>query len=813
MEELHWSSFWFQLLKKDSERKLWHPEVELLFLLQGSGKIYFPDLKTVYTLKEKDIFVVNAFEVQEFELDSDGVALSFLISPEFVTDVAPELLRYRICCHSFLHVEEKQEAYDLLRKDLAQTFLEFYKKETGSAYSRSSTAAILGDLSHYFLDKEQPLENSGIQATMKLLTDYIHHHYQEHLTLDELAAHTYLSKTYISRSFTRCFGVTFTAYLDMLRLTLAARLLRGQGNLNEISEECGFANVNAMILAFKRYWGITPGEYRRMQKQENRSLESMVEWTEDQESFRTLMAYAKSSASEKPEVEKVTELALDVTKKKGRLSAHWKRLVNAGYARSLLDGKIQRELRYLQERIGFEYVRVKGILDDDMCLLRLDMNGTIVLNYACVDEGIDFILSLGAKPMLELGFMPGLLAENPTVFSMRNEIVSAPADFEKWEKLIRMFMEHLVKRYGRERVSLWLFAPWISPDFSDIRLIDREQYIRTYTSSARVIREVLPGALLIGPGSVDFEGCWPWFFAMCKEQNCVPDILSFRSYAAVSRQEEGVQLIGNNESFSFSVSKDEEFLAHMTERIRKQLQKDGLGSRPLVLEEWSNNIWQRDLCNDTCYKSAYLFKNILENNQQLNAMGYFALNDRLDEVPPSSETFHGGFGLFTQNDIPKSACLAMELLAKLGDTLLAQGDGYLVSEKEDEIQIFLYHYCHYDLLYRYRHVVNMSRTNREDVFVPKPPGAFYIRLQNLPEGEYMIRRYGITRTGGSSYDSWVRMGAPSPLREEELEFLRRTAYPGYSREQIRSTGGELAVKSNLAPQEVCLIRINRISGS
>ena len=33
---------------------------------------------------------------------------------------------------------------------------------------------------------------------------------------------------------------------------------------------------------------------------------------------------------------------------------------------------------------------------------------------------------------------------------------------------------------------------------------------------------------------------------------------------------------------------------------------------PLIVEEWSNNIWQRDLCNDTCYKSAYLFKNILE---------------------------------------------------------------------------------------------------------------------------------------------------------------------------------------------------------
>lgn len=148
-----------------------------------------------------------------------------MISPEFIADVAPELLHYKIHCRSFLHVEEKQSVYDLLRRDLAQAFLKLYKKEAGSAYSKSSVAAILGDLSHYFMDKTQPLESSGIQATMKTLTDYMHQHYQQHLTLDELAKHTYLSKTYISRCFSRCFGVSFTAYLDMLRLTLAVRLI------------------------------------------------------------------------------------------------------------------------------------------------------------------------------------------------------------------------------------------------------------------------------------------------------------------------------------------------------------------------------------------------------------------------------------------------------------------------------------------------------------------------------------------------------------------------------------------------------------
>ena len=45
MEDIYFDSFWFQLLKNDSERKIWHPEIEIIFLLQGKGRIYFSDLK------------------------------------------------------------------------------------------------------------------------------------------------------------------------------------------------------------------------------------------------------------------------------------------------------------------------------------------------------------------------------------------------------------------------------------------------------------------------------------------------------------------------------------------------------------------------------------------------------------------------------------------------------------------------------------------------------------------------------------------------------------------------------------------------
>lgn len=810
MEALHLKQCWFSLIRKGDTRELWRPELEIVFLLQGTGRIYSSDLKTAYALRETVIFVINSFEVQDFELDGDSSALSFSVSPQFINNVAPELLTHRINCRSFLYADEEQPAFHALRQDLARAFQMFYKRgNDGTAYAKSGAAAILEDLGRYFLDRSQRVEHSGAQESLQKITQYVQHNYRQRITLDELAKYTFLSKTYISRMFTRYLGISFTGYLELLRLSSATQLIAGQGTLEQVAQASGFPSVDAMTLAFKRHWGVTPGEYRRTVGQRGNAPAGAVFSEEGSALFASLLRYAEAPAPAGPAAACVRELTVDTAGRSNPIPEHWKRLLNVGYARSLTDAGIQGQLRRIQEKVGFEFFRIKGVLDDDMCLLRLDMNGNPVMNYAYLDEGIDFILSLGAKPMLELGFMPSLLAKDAQARSMRGSLVSAPKEIFRWRELIEGLMTHFVERYGGRTVALWLFSPWLSPDFIDMGLCGREEYARVYSASYRAIRAAVPNALIAGPGSTSFPAIWHWYLKMCRSEDCMPDILSFRAFAiAAEGDEDGMKLVGNNESFPFAVSGDEDYLAHMTQQIRDILRAEGLVDTPLILEEWSNNIWQRDLCNDTCYKSAYLFKNILENNGTLGAMGYFALNDRLDEIPPSPESFHGGFGLFTQDGIPKSACLAMELLAHLGDQLLYQDDGCLVSRRGDEIQIFLYHYSHYDLLYRYRHVSNISRTDREQVFTSREPRAFYIRLKNLPEASYRVRRYGITRSGGSSYDTWVRMGAPSPMNREERELLERLDCPRYCVERMEAAAGELHIRASLAPQDVWLVRIS-----
>lgn len=806
--------FGFTLLRKEDVREWWHPELEIIFILKGTGNVYFTDIKKEYTVRERDIFVINGFEMQNFKLEEDAIALSLSVALEFITSVSPEILKHKIICRSFLYAENNQEPFDVLRRDLAKAFQNQYKN-ANTPYFKSRMAALLEDLSRYFLDTGKPDDNKGKWELLKTSVTYIQHNYRENITLEDLAKQTFLSKTYISHSFTKCFGISFMEYLTQVRLSHAIRQMQGNAVLADIAYESGFLNVNAMIHAFKKYRGTTPGEYRKTLKKAKAAVRIEEEDKQvERDIFSSLMQYGEVTGKSESPVEKVKEISVDRNGRKQRVTPHWKRIMNAGYAKSLTDGTIQKEIRYLQEKVEFEYIRIKGVLDDDMCLLRMDMNGTIIMNYTYLDEVIEFILSVNAKPMLEVGYMPQLLAKKPAIHSMRSAAFSAPEDVEQWHALIQLFMEHLGKRFGREKVRNWLFAPWIPPDFIDFGLCSLSEYEETYCASYRAIKAVNENYLITGPGSAIYSHYLEWFIKMCRTKQCMPDIITFRSYATeeAKQEENGLKLIGNNESFPMAVSRDENFLKHGVKEIRNILQKEGLSHVPLILEEWSNNVWQRDLCNDTCYKSTYLFKNILENNYHLSAMGYFTLNDRIDEVPPTGETFHGGFGLFTKNDIPKSACRAMELLGQMGDRLLQKGEGYFITQRDKEIQIFLYNYSHYDLLYCYRHVVNMNRTSRYQAFVPKESQAFYIHFENAEAGQYEIRRYGITREGGSSYDAWVKMGAPEPMDAQEQEMLFNLSYPVYRKEcvEVNKEEAVLSIKASLEPLDVWLLKIKII---
>lgn len=111
-------------------------------------------------------------------------------------------------------------------------------------------------------DAEQEIETGNEQ--FNALLQYMRAHYAEHLQLKELAKRFYLNPTYCSELFNKKLGISFSRYLNQLRVERCCTLLRTTAkSAEEIAAQTGFVEGTHFHKVFKSITGETPGQYRR----------------------------------------------------------------------------------------------------------------------------------------------------------------------------------------------------------------------------------------------------------------------------------------------------------------------------------------------------------------------------------------------------------------------------------------------------------------------------------------------------------------------------------------------------------------------
>jgi AraC-like DNA-binding protein len=92
--------------------------------------------------------------------------------------------------------------------------------------------------------------------------EFLAQHYNENLTLAQLAAEAGLSRYHLIRTFQQATGLTPHAYLVNRRIeAVKGRLRRGE-TLAEIATATGFSDQAHLTRVFKAHVGVTPGAYR-----------------------------------------------------------------------------------------------------------------------------------------------------------------------------------------------------------------------------------------------------------------------------------------------------------------------------------------------------------------------------------------------------------------------------------------------------------------------------------------------------------------------------------------------------------------------
>ena len=252
----------------------WHAELEIVVIKKGIGliSVYF-DKRTVTSgdivfIRPGQLHSIEQYSTRVMEYENIILKPELLISGE--TDLCARqfitpLMKGELRCAAFLTpaVPGYPEISDCI------SHIDYLCERQPNGY-QLAVKGFLFQLLFLLISHQQ--KKSAIPALqtkslekIKTILKYVEEHYDEHITIDDMAALTFYSKSHFMKFFKAHMGTGFIEYLNDYRLTIAERLLRtSDASVLEIAEKSGFDNLSYFNRIFKRKYGQSPGKQRRL---------------------------------------------------------------------------------------------------------------------------------------------------------------------------------------------------------------------------------------------------------------------------------------------------------------------------------------------------------------------------------------------------------------------------------------------------------------------------------------------------------------------------------------------------------------------
>ncbi len=631
----------------------------------------------------------------------------------------------------------------------------------------------------------------------------------ENLRLKEIAEKFHYNSSYLSEKFKSLTGVNFKSYLDRLRLEkILSELLYTNKNINQIALESGFKNIKSFYRVFNNQFKQSPVElknnYPELKKINlNNEFGEINYFTNHFE--RIINTYQKNRKKSEEELQK--EVIIDSAAENQSLKPVWQKLINAGTAQSILDSNLRKQIKELQQEIGFEYLRFEGIFNDDLEVCKGESLENIHYNWKLVDNIVDFVLENNFKPFITLSYMPELLASKDKTIFYYQANFSPPSQINAWLDLIDAFIIHLINRYGIAEVKEWYFQVWTEFPHQGFHWAgSEEEYFDFYAQTARKIKDISQ-SLKVGPASESFfekNIITEKFLEFAESNNLAIDFYNINLYNnSVPVINEELDLSEfykestlDNIKFKF---KEKDYSLKIAEKIKKILSQS-YPEAELIATRWNVSWNSKEYVHDTAFMATYIIDNSLKLQSLLDGLGYLNLSDLISEWPINELPFFGGRGLINTEGIQKSGYYAYLILSELGDKIIEQGDNYIITTNGEDIQILIYNYAYLNQSYRNADYSIIDEYNRYQVFENKDPLKFKLKLRGL-SGKYKLSHYYLNRDSGSAFDQWLKMGAPPDLTNHEIKYLKNKSYPDLKIDFL-DLDGEYNIEAELESHEI-----------
>ena len=253
----------------------WHQELEINYIRSGNGEFicggrrFIAEPGDIIVIAPEVLHAVYRTENKSHHYDTLVVNMDMLGASQndrCSLDFFKPLLSGRLTIHP--RITESHDRYEELKSCAENIFI--HAKKNGVLSDLMLKAELLRLLvmlaengGIYLTDERHPDRIEIIRPAL----EYISKHFMETVTIDDLAELTHLSRSYFMSSFKKSTGIGAIEYMNHLRIKRARELLLcSEKNISEIAYECGFTNLANFNRQFLKQNGISPRQYRKLNK-------------------------------------------------------------------------------------------------------------------------------------------------------------------------------------------------------------------------------------------------------------------------------------------------------------------------------------------------------------------------------------------------------------------------------------------------------------------------------------------------------------------------------------------------------------------
>lgn len=142
---------------------------------------------------------------------------------------------------------------------------ESYSKAEQSIYVAALFAQMLLEIKRNF-KYSVILKSRDRDSLIYKTLSYINDNFREHIDIDSIASALSVSSSTLSHRFKDELNISVRKYILRKRMIYAHRLLRTGVPATEVCEKCGYSDYVAFYRAYKRYYGLTPGDTKAGQQ-------------------------------------------------------------------------------------------------------------------------------------------------------------------------------------------------------------------------------------------------------------------------------------------------------------------------------------------------------------------------------------------------------------------------------------------------------------------------------------------------------------------------------------------------------------------